>query len=93
MSSRLQSTDRMSNTGYHANGKPNWWARVGSGNTAQFLTIPSIRGDSRLDCIVDVPPGTTIFIGAGRGSHKTIRQTVITTEVSRNNTEGYEPKD
>jgi hypothetical protein len=80
--SRLQSTDRMSNTGYHANGKPSWWARIGTGDDARFLQIPSVRGDRQLDCVVDVPSGTEVHIGAGRGSHKTIRQTVTTTEVA-----------
>jgi hypothetical protein len=79
MSSKLRSTTSMSNTGFHANGKPNWWARTGQGTDAQFLTIPRVRGDQNLDCTVDVPPGTTVFIGAGKGSHKTVRQTVVTT--------------
>lgn len=37
--SKLTTTDRMSNTGYHANGKPNWWARVGKGDAAAFLEM------------------------------------------------------
>ena len=76
--SRLTTSDRMSNTGYHQNGKPNWWARVGSGDSARFLPIPRVRGDEILDCEVDVPPGTTVYCGAGRGSHKTVRETVVT---------------
>ena len=73
--SRLKTTDRMSNTGYHANGKPTWWARVGS----EFIKVAYTRGDSYLDCVVDIPPGTEVFCGAGKGTHKTVRQTVITT--------------
>jgi len=71
----------MSNTGYHANGKPTWWARIGSGDGARFLTVPYTRGDRYLDCEVDVPPGTTVYIGAGKGTHKTVRQTVVTVEI------------
>jgi hypothetical protein len=68
----------MSNTGYHQNGQPNWWARVGSGADARFLEIPRTRGDSRLCVMVDVPPGTVVHIGAGKGTYKTIRETVRT---------------
>lgn len=39
MKSRLTTTDRMSNTGYHSNGKPNWWARIGSGDSAVTTAI------------------------------------------------------
>lgn len=78
MSSRILTTDRMSNTGYHANGKPTWWARIGSGNSVQWVNIPRVRGDSILDCVVDLPAGTTVFCGAGKGSHKTVRETVVT---------------
>jgi len=81
MQSRLKTTDRMSNKGYHANGKPTWWARVGAGGDAKFLQIPWTRGDDYLDCIVDVPPGTEVYCGAGKGSHKTVRQTVVTVAV------------
>jgi len=80
--SALKSSGRMSNTGYHQNGKPTWWARVGSGKDVAFLRVPWTRGDERLDCVVDVPPGTTVHIGAGKGSHKTIRETVVTTEIT-----------
>lgn len=76
--SRLTTTQRMSNTGYHQNGKPNWWARIGSGDSARFLRIQKVRGDEILDVDVDVPPGTTVHCGAGKGSHKTIRETVVT---------------
>lgn len=78
MPSRLKSTNRMSNTGYHANGKPNWWARIGSGNDAKFIEIPRVRGDEYLDCVVDLPAGTTVFIGAGKGTHKTVREKLVT---------------
>ncbi len=76
--SRLITTKRMSNTGYHLHGKPNWWARVGQGDDAIFLRIPPTRGDSILDCEVDVPVGTTVYYGAGKGTHKTVRETVVT---------------
>lgn len=81
MTSRLKTRDRMSNTGYHRNGKPTWWARVGSGDDATFVRIPWTRGDDYLDCVVDLPPGTTVFCGAGKGSRKTVRETVVTTAV------------
>ena len=76
--SRLTTTQRMSNTGYHQNGKPNWWARIGSGDSAQFLRIPKVRGDEILSAEVDVPPGTTVHCGAGKGTYKTVRETVVT---------------
>lgn len=82
MKSRLKSTSSMSNTGYHQNGKPHWWARIGQGDDASFLPIPKVRGDNNLDVIVDVPPGTTVHIGAGKGSHKTIRQAVVTEPIT-----------
>ena len=71
----------MSNTGYHQNGKPTWWARVGQGDDACFVTIPYTRGDQPLECEVELEPGTVVHIGAGKGSHKTIRLTVTTTPV------------
>lgn len=79
--SKIQSTERMSNTGYHANGKPNWWARLGTGESARFVTLPVVRGDRTLECVVDLPPGTVVHIGAGKGLHKTVRETVTTTAV------------
>lgn len=66
----------MSNTGYHANGKPNWWARIGQGVDAEFVKIPAIRGDQKLDVEVDLPIGTVVNVGAGKGKYKTIRETV-----------------
>jgi hypothetical protein len=75
--SKIVTTDRLSNTGYPANGKPVWWARVGS----TFLRIPQVRGDSYLECEVDLPPGTQVQCGAGKGTYKTVRCTVVTTEV------------
>jgi hypothetical protein len=76
--SRLRTTDRMSNSGYHANSKPNWWARVGSGDKIAWVSIPTVRGDQYLDCEVDLPTGTRVFCGAGKGTYKTVRQTVVT---------------
>lgn len=81
MKSRIKSSGSMSNTGYHQNGKPTWWARIGTGNSAEWLDVGHVRGDYQLDRIVDCPPGTKVYIGAGKGSHKTIRETVVTTEV------------
>lgn len=80
-SSHLRSSSRMSNTGYHQNGQPTWWARVGSGSDAQWIEIPWTRGDRHLDCVVDLPVGTVVHIGAGKGSRKTIRETVTTTAI------------
>lgn len=80
MKSRIRTSNRMSNTGYHQNGKPNWWARIGNGDNAQWVSIPRVRGDDILDCLVDLPVGTTVFCGAGKGSYKTIRETVVTVE-------------
>ena len=74
MQSRILTKDRMGNAGYHQNGKPNWWARVGD----NFLDIPKVRGDQRLHAIVDVPPGTLVHCGAGKGKVKTIRESVRT---------------
>jgi hypothetical protein len=74
----IRSTVRMSNTGYHQNGNPNWWARVGTGTNAKFLEISPTRGDEFLHVEVDVPAGTTVFIGAGKGAYKTVRETVKT---------------
>ena len=78
MTSRIRTTTRMSNTAYHQLGKPNWWVRIGAGDTARFLRIPQVRGDAYLDVEVDLPPGTTVYCGAGKGSHKTVRETVVT---------------
>jgi len=76
-SSRLQTTQRMSNSGYHRAGQPAWWARIGDGADATFLRLPSRRGDRCLDVAVDVPVGTAVVCGAGRGSDA-VRQTVTT---------------
>ncbi len=76
--SKIIATKRMSNTGYHENGKPVWWARTGSGSNATFLNIPKVRGDELLECEVDIPAGTEVFIGAGKGTRKTVRETVTT---------------
>jgi hypothetical protein len=81
MTSRLRTRKSMSNTGYHQNGKPTWWARIGEGETAKFIQIPWTRGDKRLDCVVDLPVGTTVVCGAGKGTYKTVRETVVTVPV------------
>jgi len=67
MASRIKSSDRMSNSGYHRSGKPCWWARIGSGKAAQWLKLGQVRGDQYLDVIVDVEPGTVVHVGVGRG--------------------------
>lgn len=72
--SRLRTSKRMSNTGYHQNGKPRWWARTEDG----WLNIPFTRGDEYLDCAVDLAPGTEVRCGAGKGRYKTVRETVVT---------------
>ena len=77
MASRIKTTEKMSNAGFHANGKPNWWVRTEGGT---FLRIPDIRGDKHLDIVVDLPVGTTVYCGAGKGAHKTVRETIITIE-------------
>lgn len=67
----------MSNSGYHRSGKPNWWARLGSGDNVTWLEIPKVRGDQYLSCEVDVPPGTKVYIGCGKGKDG-VRETYIT---------------
>lgn len=68
---------RMSNSAYHRGGKPSWWMRIGSGDSAKFVDIPQIRGDSTLEVTVDLPPGTaSVTIGAGKGSDG-VRATVV----------------
>ena len=79
--SKIRTRNAMSNTGYHQNGKPTWWARVGSGDAAEFVKIPWTRGDSKLECIVGLPVGTTVYCGAGKGERKTIRETVVTVAI------------
>jgi hypothetical protein len=84
--SRLQSTRRQSNTGWHATGQPYWWARADGPSGAEFLEIPRTRGDHDLDCVVDVLPGTLVTIGAGkidqgRAKGKAVPQLVYTTAI------------
>ena len=78
MKSRLRTTASMSNTGYHQNGKPTWWAYTRENGQNIFIDVEYTRGDKELDCIVDVPAGTTVHCGAGKGTYKTVRQTVVT---------------
>jgi hypothetical protein len=77
MKMNLKSNGKMSNRQYHANGKPRWWARVGSGAGAEFLEIDDVRGDEYLDVVVEVDDDVKeISIGVGpRGSHG-VRETV-----------------
>ena len=72
----LRSDSSMSNRQYHAQGCPSWWARIGSGESAQFLEVGRNRGDRPLDVTVDVPDGTAqVHIGVGRGKHG-VRETI-----------------
>lgn len=74
MKIRIESSDRMSNTKYHAYGKPNWWARIGYD---QFLAIPQVRGDVQLEVDVEVPDDTeAIYIGVGPRNKHGIRETI-----------------
>lgn len=75
--SRVQSSDRMSNSQWNKQGRPTWWVRVGQGTDAEFLEIPKVRGDSRLDVEVDVEPGTKVTIGVGK-DRGAVRETVVT---------------
>lgn len=77
-SSTLKTSDRMSNTGYHQNGKPTWWAYCKTESGNEFIDIPYTRGDEYLECVVDLPAGTTVYCGAGKGTRKTVRCTVVT---------------
>lgn len=80
ISSRLRSTDRMSNRQYHRNRQPRWWARIGSGDAAEWVEIGTIRGDQALDVVVPLPPGTSVHIGCGPRDNG-IRETVETQAV------------
>lgn len=66
MKVKLQSRKSMSNRSYHAEGKPTWWVRIGSGNSATFVDIHRMRGDENLNVEVEVPNGTEeIHFGCG----------------------------
>ena len=68
----------MSNRQYHLNGRPCWWARVGSGESAQFLRIPRTRGDEDLSCTVEVDDDVKeIYIGVGPNNQHGVRETVV----------------
>ena len=59
---------KMSCTQYHKQGKPNWWARVGSGPSVKFVRMPKVCGDMRLDVRgeIDLEPGVyTLVTGVG----------------------------
>lgn len=75
--SRIVSSKRQSNSGFHRSGQPKWWARTGEGATARFLNLEKTRGDRHLDCEVDVPVGTEVTIGVGRGKDG-VRECVTT---------------
>lgn len=56
---------KISNSAWHRAGQPNWWARIGQGDSARFLEIGRIRGDKDLSVEVTVPAGSTIAYGVG----------------------------
>lgn len=52
-------------------GRPNWWARVGSGDNAQFLRFEGGPQSARynLHAYVTVPAGTKrVYVGYGKGN-------------------------
>lgn len=42
---KVSATGRMSNTKYHASGKPNWWVRIEKGEYKAFVQLSPVRGD------------------------------------------------
>jgi len=67
------SDERMSNTSYHAAGKPTWWARIGS----RFLEVGRQRGDSHmtidrgfLETLREESQKVIIEYGVGRAGEK-----------------------
>ena len=66
---RVVSHDRMSNSGYHRGGKPNWWLRR---STGEFLKIPWVRGDKIFDEELELSTGVyTLGVGKGRDGVRT----------------------
>jgi hypothetical protein len=60
---RVQSSDRMSNAGYHRAGKAWWWLRGPEG----FVKVPSVRGDKYFDSELELAPGAyTLGVGKGK---------------------------
>ena len=59
---KIKSNDRMSNTRFHAAGKPNWWLR--NVETSEFVTIPRTRGDDYFEATLDLEPGRYV-LGVG----------------------------
>lgn len=82
MKVRIKSSERQSNSGWHRSGKPEWWARIGPG---QFLPLPrGLRGDDRLNVVVEVPDGvTTVAIGVGRNDRDGVRETITVADCER----------
>lgn len=79
-SSKIQFSDCLSNSGYHREGKPNWWAMI----DGKFVEIGWHRGDRPLCVEVAVPVGTQVEIGVGKAEYKKsdkIRATIVTTEL------------
>lgn len=80
---RITTDRRMSNRGYHAAGQPTWWARIGTGASAKFVELPTVRGDTALSVVVDLPPGTAeVSVGAGKGTNG-VRATVVPVFLAR----------
>lgn len=65
MQSRITSRGKLKNIQWKAQGRPAWWAYAGRADEANRLKIAVLRGDERLDCVVDVPPGTQVTVGVG----------------------------
>lgn len=79
----------MSDTQFNQHKRPTWWARIKTRNPAEFpeadfdsvfLKIKYVTADRLLDVICECEPGTTVFIGAGKGNGQ-VRETVITVEL------------
>lgn len=73
---RVKSDNRMSNTRYHASGKPCWWIRIGD----TFLDIPRVRGDEYLDVTIDVDRHPTerimVYYGVGPKDRHGVRESM-----------------
>ena len=87
MNSRLQSSGCLSTAdceffAERDGRKPRWFARLVGGD--RFLDIGFQPANRRLNCAVDLAPGTTVEIGCGRylgigDRHRIVREVVTTT--------------
>lgn len=66
--SRLRANARLDNYSYYLVNRPNWWASLDAEDSdGDFrLDIPPTRADRPLDCVVNVPAGTTVYLGLDR---------------------------